>query len=106
MPEHTTALSAEDVAALLAKPETKRSGGQRRKPDHEDRTIPGWFKVAHYFEEGTDCTCPKHDETPRVEHGPPIPGGDPIVRNRATTKIDDMYICRFCYVEQRDKIGN
>lgn len=97
-------LDAAEVQKLLAQPQQKPRS--KKEPDTADRSVRGWFKLEHHFSEEYQCECPNHDETPRIENGPPIPDGAKISRKRAVAVVDEVPICRFCYIEKRDLIAS
>lgn len=96
-------LDPSEVEALLKIPQ-KKHGGRSKEADTDDRTIRGWFKLHHRFTEEYECTVPAHDETPRIENGPEIPNGKPISRKRAVAVVGSYNVCRYCYIEELDKI--
>jgi len=90
-------LSEAEVKKLLGLPQRTRGsgGGGRGTPgttrsktvNIDDRSFPMWWRLPVTL---SNCECKNHDEE---EAG----------RRRMCALVDDIYICRYCYVNSRDK---
>jgi hypothetical protein len=80
-------LSLDQVDALLAIPQT------RPRTTEQERNVKTWFKVTHVKAQEQPCKVTTHDETSRP-------------RNKGmTTVINDVAVCRVCYLAELDKNG-
>jgi hypothetical protein len=78
-------LSLDQVDALLAIPQT------RARTKEEERNVKTWFKVTHTKAAEQPCQVTLHDEASRP-------------RNKGmTTMINDVAVCRVCYLAELDK---
>lgn len=98
-------LNAAEITNLLAQPEKKPRTSRSKGPDYDNRTINGWFKLPHHFQEEDECTVPAHDETPNAYAEVNAPKDQPILRSTtATTVIGDLKVCRYCFLTRKDQV--
>lgn len=89
-----------DEIAELSTPTKKESSytvpgtATRKKYDPEIRTVTNWFKLPLTLQ--GECEVPLHDEERQSRSAPRMY----FVHPNTSVKM-----CRWCFIEQRDKIG-
>lgn len=78
-------LSLDQIDALLAIPQA------RTRTTVQERNVKTWFKVTHVKAKERPCEVPEHDEASRPRD------------KGMTTVINDVAVCRVCYINQLDK---
>ena len=76
-------LSLDEVDSLLAIPVT------RARTKDDDRNVKTWFKAVHV--DDRPCEVAAHDETSRPR------------KKGMTTIVNDVAVCRICYLAELDK---
>lgn len=92
-------LTLEEIEAIEAQPEPrKRTASRGSRSQTLSRDIMGWMKAEHKNHdpetgERVTCTVPSHDESER----PRTKG--------MVVKIGNYWVCRICFLNQRDLDG-
>jgi hypothetical protein len=85
------ALTPAQIAELTKLPEKKRSGIPKAVLiDYSDRSLPMWWKLPT---ERGECTVVNHDEQESM-------------RERIVVEIENVKVCRYCYLAGRDERGS
>lgn len=79
-------LSLDQIDALMAIPQTR----PRTRTKDEERNVKTWFKVTHVTAKERPCEVTLHDEQRPRNKG-------------MTTLINDVAVCRVCYLAELDK---
>lgn len=83
-------LSLDEIDAIMSEPEPAPRTRRQKKDPTADRTITGWIKLIHNFQ--NECEVPLHDEESRP-------------RNKgAHYQINGVWVCRVCYLAELDKV--
>lgn len=90
-------LNQEELAALLAKPASKRGGGGRKKaPQGSVRDVDTWFKLPHIL---IDPTMPVGSANlPKCEN-PECIDPRPKERGQVVADVNAKLMCRYCFLD-------